>query len=295
MIEPRFNTQVASDGYRIHLTLWAPEQPARGRVVVLHGVQSHGGWYHGLGRRLAEAGYVAVFPDRRGSGANQLDRGHAPSPGRLLDDLAELLAAFRREDPSLPIAVAGISWGGKLALLAAGKHPENVDALALICPGLHPRVDVTRRQRFAIAWAVLTNRRKTFPIPLGDPALFTDNPSGQAFINADDLSLRSATAGLLASSAWIDRQVRLIPPRVHQPVLLMLAGQDRIVDNARTLAYFERLASPNRRLIEYPEAHHTLEFEVHPERYALDLAAWLNDTVTGARRETAAQPAPNFP
>jgi acylglycerol lipase len=294
MIEPRFATQVASDGYRIHTTLWVPERPARGRVVVLHGVQSHGGWYHGLGRRLAEAGYLASFPDRRGSGANQVDRGHAPSPGRLLDDLAESLAALKQEDPSLPIALAGISWGGKLAVVAAGKHPERVDALALICPGLHPRVDVSSRQRLAIGWAVLTNRRKTFPIPLGDPALFTANPTGQAFIAADDLSLRLATAGLLASSAWIDRQVRLIPPRVRQPVLLMLAGQDRIVDNARTLAYFQRLASPSRSLIEYADAHHTLEFEPDPTRYALDLAAWLDETGTRARQTAAVQPAPDF-
>ena len=56
----------------------------------------------------------------------------------------------------------------------------------------------------------------------------------------------------------------------------MLAGQDRIVDNARTLAYFERLASVNREVIEYPEGHHTLEFDPEPSRYALDLVDWLD-------------------
>src|SRR5689334_1274012 len=117
MIEPRYRTQDASDGYPIHVTTWPTPGPIRGRVVVLHGVQSHGGWYHGLGRRLAEAGYEAHFPDRRGSGSNDRDRGHAPSPGRLLDDLAEQLATLRAEDPTLPIALAGISWGGKLAVI----------------------------------------------------------------------------------------------------------------------------------------------------------------------------------
>jgi alpha-beta hydrolase superfamily lysophospholipase len=288
MIEPRFTTQVTSDGYRVHVTEWLPEGSPLGRVVVLHGVQSHAGWYHGLGRRLAEAGFHTVFPDRRGSGANQADRGHAPSPGRLFKDLEELLATLRRQDPGLPIALAGISWGGKLAVVAAGRHPEWVDCLAMICPGLHPRVDVTTRERMGIAWAMLTNRRKTFPIPLGDPALFTANPDGQAFIAADELSLRAATAGLLASSAWIDRDVRRIPPRIQQPVLLMLAGQDRIVDNARTLAYFHHLSSQDRRVIEYPEAHHTLEFEPDPARYALDLVAWLRETSTTAPTSSAA-------
>ena len=128
-------------------------------------------------------------------------------------------------------------------MIAASRHPELVDALALICPGLHPRVGVSRRERLAIAWAFFTNRRKTFPIPLSDPALFTDNPEGQAFIAADPHSLRQGTAGLLAASFFIDRLVARAPARIRQPALLMLAGHDRIVDNARTLAYFERLAS----------------------------------------------------
>ncbi|HEV3163004.1 MAG TPA: alpha/beta fold hydrolase [Isosphaeraceae bacterium] len=276
MIEPRFQTQTASDGYPIHVTIWAPAEPMRGRIVVLHGVQSHGGWYLGLGRRLAEAGFEASFPDRRGSGANRAERGHTPSPKRLLDDLGEWLADRRAQRPAVPVAVAGISWGGKLALVAAGRFPDRVDALALICPGLHPRVGVTTAERLQIALAWFTNRRKTFPIPLSDPALFTASREGQAFIAGDHLSLRAGTAGLMAASAWIDRWVKRIPPRVHQPVLLMLAGHDRIVDNERTRAYIELLASQQRTIIEYPEAHHTLEFEPRPAKYARDLAEWLD-------------------
>ncbi len=172
--------------------------------------------------------------------------------------------------------LCGISWGGKLAMIAAGANPELVNGLALVCPGLHPRVDVTRRERLGVAWAFLTNRRKTFPIPLSDPALFTANPQGQAFIAADLLSLRLATAGLMAASFVIDRLVSWAPARVHQPVLLMLAGQDRIVDNGKTLAYFQKIASRDKQVIEYPEGHHTLEFEPDPSRYALDLVGWLD-------------------
>src|SRR4051794_3642257 len=108
MIEPRSQDHIASDGYPIHVAVWSPEGPVRGRVVVLHGVQSHGGWYRGLGRRLAEAGYEASFPDRRGSGANRADRGHTPSPRRLIDDLGEWLSTLRSQDPRAPVAIGGI-------------------------------------------------------------------------------------------------------------------------------------------------------------------------------------------
>jgi alpha-beta hydrolase superfamily lysophospholipase len=274
--QPRTETARASDGYDLHVTVWDPPGPIRARIVVLHGIQSHAGWYHGLGRTLAEAGYETRFPDRRGSGANRADRGHAPSAGRLLADLTERLTDLRERSPAVPTAVAGISWGGKLALAAAARVPHLVDAVALICPGTHPRLGPSLRERIDIGLAWLTQPRKTFPIPLSDPALFTNSPEGQAFIASDNHSLHAGTAGLLAASVFIDRMVRKAPPRVRQPALLMLAGQDQIVNNALTLGYFETLATTDRELIVYPEAQHTLEFEPDPTRYARDLIAWLD-------------------
>ena len=271
-------TFVASDGYPLHVAVWpaVPSHSPKGHVVALHGVQSHSGWYHSLGRTLAAAGFHASFPDRRGSGPNQRDRGHAPSAGRLLGDLSEYLRKLKAKAPSLPVTLAGISWGGKLVVIEAARHPELVDGIALVCPGLLPRVGVSRREKLQIAWAALVHRRKRFPIPLSDPALFTANPAAQAFIASDPYSLRQGTAGLLAASFIIDQLVRRAPARVRQPALLMIAGCDRIVDNARTLAYFGTLGSAYREVIEYPEAHHTLEFEPDPTRYASDLIDWID-------------------
>ncbi len=278
---PKVSRWLASDAYPIHVETWpVPDRAkaAKGRVLILHGVQSHAGWYHDLGRTLANEGFEAHFTDRRGSGSNRPDRGHTPNTRRLLDDVAEYLAELRRAEPSKPVALAGISWGAKLAVVTAAKYPNLVDALALICPGLLPRVDVSRGERIRIALAYLSRPKKTFPIPLSDPALFTDNPDGQAFIANDPLGLRAATASLLASSFFLDRKVARVPPKVKQPSLLILADRDRIVNNPKTLGYWGRVASSRKRVIRYPEGHHTLEFDPDPTRYARDLAAWLDAT-----------------
>jgi alpha-beta hydrolase superfamily lysophospholipase len=284
-LEPGVQTFfVDDDSYPLMALYWGPtweNSSEQGVVLVLHGVQSHAGWYHGLGRRLAAAGYAAVFPDRRGSGANRLARGHAPSARRLVEDVGQIADKLKASVPSRPLVLAGISWGGKLVVSAAAQFPDRIDAIALVGPGLTPRVGVSRRERLGIAAAVLTGRaaRVTFPIPLADPALFTANPQARELIANDPLSLRHGTAGLLASSFFLDRMVRRAVRRVRQPALLMLAGQDRIVDNERTRATFERLASPAKRIIDYPEAHHTLEFEPDPSRYARDLIGWLDETL----------------
>ena len=274
---PDLWTWTASDGYPILVASWSPQDAPRGRVVLIHGVQSHQGWYQGLGRRLAEAGFETHCADRRGSGGNTRERGHTPSAVRLVDDITELLESFDIRAPNVPTAVVGISWGGKLAILAAARSPNWIKALALVCPGMQPRVGVTFGERLRIALAYFTNRRKKFPLPLGDPALFTTSPVGQAFIANDPLGLREATAGLLAASNFLDRSVAKAPTRVMQPILLMLASEDRIVNNAKTREYIDRFASQDRTVIEYPGAHHTLEFEPDPGLYARELAGWLGE------------------
>jgi len=280
LTEPEEEIRGAGDGYPIHQTRWPASGSIRGSLVILHGVQSHAGWYSNLGRTLAGRGYETTLPDRRGSGRNTTDRGHAPSARRLLDDVAETVGTVRARDPATPIALAGISWGGKLAAITAARRPGLVDALALICPGLHPRVDVGRGERLRIALAYLTDRKKHFPIPLSDPSLFTDSVEGRAFIAGDPLAVRTATASLLAASLFIDLRVRAVRRRLRCPALLMLGGRDRIVDNTKTLEYFQGIGSTDRRVIEYPEGHHTLEFDPDPSRYALDLADWLDVTLS---------------
>ncbi|RUL88503.1 alpha/beta fold hydrolase [Tautonia sociabilis] len=292
MGEPTPRVFEVSDGYPIHLLSWEPDRDPSAIAVVLHGVQSHAGWYHHLGRTLAGAGIEAHFPDRRGSGSNQRQRGHCPSARRLIDDVLEIIRDIRTRRPGVPLILSGISWGGKLVVVSAAREPDAIDGIALICPGLQPRVGVSFREKLRIAVGFfLWRSRATIPIPLADPALFTGNPEAQRFIAEDELGLRFASAGLLVASMFLDRAARRAPARVEQPSLLMLAGRDRIVNNDRTRAYFDRLASPDRQILEYPDAHHTLEFEPDPGQYARDLISWI-DSRWPATNSTASQQGP---
>jgi alpha-beta hydrolase superfamily lysophospholipase len=296
--DPVIRTHRASDGYVWKYRQYDSAEGAapRGCVVCVHGIQSHGGWYDYSCRRLAEEGFAVSFLDRRGSGLNEQDRGDAPGFRRLIDDIAEYLLTLRdrrgegergrRGDetqsslplspsPPLPLLLVAISWGGKLAAALQRRHPGLVDGLALLCPGFFARVRPSLGERLGIVWAYFTSPRRMFPVPLNDPELFTASPRWQQFLRDDPLAVRQATARLLANSVRLDGYLRFVPRRVSVPVLLLLAGQDRIVDNARTRRFVESFASPDKTIIEYPEAHHTLEFEPRPHRYLDDLVGWL--------------------
>jgi alpha-beta hydrolase superfamily lysophospholipase len=289
----QLRTYTVSDGYRCYFRDYPAAGTPRGHVVFVHGIQSHAGWYDYSCRRLAEAGFNVTFLDRRGAGQNTEARGDTPGFRRLLDDLAEYLRPLRQQAPPVPLFLGGISWGGKLVVALQRRHPGLVDGLALMCPGICPRVGHTFWERMSILGSRLTRPRRLYPVPLSDPQLFTATPRWQEFIRNDPLSIREATARFFVESVRLDQYLRFIVRRVQLPVLLLLAEHDRIIDNAQTRAYVERVFVGDREAHEYAGAHHTLEFEPDPEPFLADLLGWLGRQLEhGKRLPPSADPSP---
>jgi acylglycerol lipase len=260
-----------SDGYRAFARLWLPPNPKRA-ALYLHGIQSHGQWFEGSARRLAEAGVAVLLPDRRGSGRNEQDRGHTPSARRLLRDGCEGLDWLHTRMGADHFHVVGVSWGGKLALALYRQEPARIRGLSLVAPGLFPRVDLPMGQKVRVGLSLLAAPRTRFEIPLNEPELFTATPRWQAFLHNDPLRLRQVTASFLWASRLLDRYVRgLVRRRPGRSVHVFLASEDRIIDNALTKAFIRKLNWPQRNIIEYRSAQHTLEFEPDPKSFFDDL------------------------
>lgn len=277
MIPWRF---AASDGYRWFYRHFPAAGKPLARVVGIHGIQSHGGWYEASSRYLRDAGCDVYFVDRRGSGCNEEARGDTPSFRRLLDDLGEFLRTLRGPGQP-PLFVAGISWGGKLAAGLCYRFPGLLDGVALLAPGFKAKVKPPLQERLKIAATSITSPTELFPIPLSDPALFTANIERQEFIRTDPLSLRQATARFLVESIKFDVYLRRAPKHITPPVLLTLAGEDRIIDNARTHRYAAGFATGDLSITTYRGMHHTLEFEPDPTPVFRDFATWILSRAQG--------------
>jgi alpha-beta hydrolase superfamily lysophospholipase len=270
-----------TDGYECFARLWLPERP-RGGILYLHGIQSHGGWFESSAARLAESGYAVLLPDRRGSGRNQEDRGHAASARRLLQDCVEWMNELQQRTGDARAHVVGVSWGGKLALALWRFAPARIRSLTLVAPGLFPQVDLPLREKVRVGLSILAAPRALFNIPLNDPEMFTANPARQQFIREDPLKLTQVTTSFLMASRRLDRYALSARHDARGcPLRVLLAGQDRIIDNERTRDYVRRLRWLRRAIVEYPQAHHTLEFERDPGTYFRDLIEWVGSQAPG--------------
>lgn len=267
-------TFTASDGYRFYVRHYPAPGTPRARLVFVHGIRSHGGWYTRSCAKFAEAGFDVNFLDRRGSGLNTSHRGDTPSFRRLLDDVAEYVQHLRAGRAWLPVFVCGISWGGKLAVGLPYRKPNLVDGLVLLCPGLVPKIAPPLPRRARIAVARVFRPWKLFPIPLNEPELFTSQPEWRAYIDSEPHGLRAATARFLFSSFSLDIYLKRAAKRVTVPTLLALAEHDRIIDNAHTAAFVGRFPGPTE-TVTYPGAHHTLEFEPEGHPWVSDVVRWL--------------------
>ena len=287
MIEPEHHEFVASDSRRLAWQRWrSADVVHRGYVVALHGIQSHAGWYEYSSRRLAESGFEVCFLDRRGSGRNSQSRGDAVHCDRLVNDVTQFLIELghRRdlEHPGSPVVLQAVSWGGKLATVVASRRPDLIDAVALLYPGLKSRVRPGWWARFRLGLARrLEIHDKLVEIPLQDPSLFTRDPGWQRFIRNDSLTLRDVTVGFLLANQDLDRQVDAAVAGIGCPLLLMLAGGDRIIDNAAVRELYGRVVSEQKRLHEYSDSAHTLEFESTRDEFVEDLLGWFDQVAAG--------------
>ena len=263
------------DGYQTSVYAHSPQGGPRLPVLYLHGIQSHPGWFVGSAAHLAACGHPVFQVSRRGSGDNRRSRGHAKSAGQILRDVNTACRFAMDRTGAERVHIVGVSWGGKLAAAWATWKERIVDpaSVTMISPGIISRVDLGFVTKLGICLSVVAAPRRLFDIPLNEVELFTDNEAMREYLRRDGFRLHRATARFLCASKVLDRMLaRARRGSLAMPATLILAGRDRIIDNAATRKIVEHLTAGRTAVKEF-DAAHVLEFEGDPRPFYTALAA----------------------
>jgi len=256
-----------------YIAYTAPE--ADTALVYLHGIESHAGWFAQAATLLRERGYDVFCIDRRGSGINRENRGfasgHVEQYQVLLDDIHTFITPLRERYQR--VILTGLSWGGKLATAHVLAYPDDADALILITPGLRALVDVSLFTKLKIVLFAQLAPKAEIASPIA-PEMFTTTPRYLDYIQNDPLRLTHATARFYWQSSRLDRYIDANITRLDKPVLLFLAGHDRIIDNAGVLELLQRASLPQFEIIDYPDQTHSVQFD-DPATLVKDMDQWL--------------------
>ena len=247
---------------------------AKHAVLLLHGIQSHAGWFTRTASMLQQNNIIVLSPDRRGSGLNQVERGHAKNNTEMISDIDCWVQWLKAKSGIEQVDIVAISISGKSALPYVHLHPQHVRTLALVSPGLCPKIDIRLNHKIAIGAKGPKMPFEMHALPSYGADYLTSNHDMIAFIQSDPLILTEVTAGYLVALRQLELKIRRAIKSIELPVGLFLAGCDQITDNGQTIDLLASVTGNN--VFCYKNAQHTLDFDPAVSKYLQDLISFLS-------------------
>ena len=217
-------------------------EPARGVVLMVHGLGEHAGRYDHVANALSNWGFEVCAYDQRGHGESTGLPGVIPTPGALLDDLADVLDETRQQYPKLPLILLGHSLGGLVASRFVSLTIRKVDALVLSSPALDAGLGVFQKLLLKVLPGIAPNLRVANGLDANaishDPQVVKDYLADRLVHNkiSPRLGQFIATAGpatVSSAATW------------RTPTLLMYAGADKLVNPAGSRNFAKLAAESN--------------------------------------------------
>ena len=273
-------------GARLYWQAWLPESEPRAVILVAHGYAEHGGRYGNLVDRLVPHGYAVYALDHRGHGRSEGPRGHVGRFAEFVADLHALRVRVEAEQRGVPLVLLGHSLGGLIAARYLLAHSSGLAGAVLSSPALGLVDEPPRVLQWLGRILSQVAPRTAFQGNVKPEYLSRDASVGRAYA-ADPLVHRRATARFFTEFKWAMANAKERAPEIRTPILVLQAGDDKLVDPRATEAFAARIASERKVVRFYPGLYHEIFNETDKERVFDDLERWLDRLL-----ETIAEPEP---
>ncbi len=268
----------AADGLTLRGRWWRRAQP-RGALVIAHGFSEHGGTYRHVAEWLGSALDLDVIAvDLRGHGRSPGRRGVVRRYDDLVGDLARALEWTARQHPDTPRFLLGHSNGGQVALRLVLQERVPVEGLIISNPALRIAMPIPAYKlklgRFLLRHAPWVTLR-------GDTRadMLTRDPEIQRAHRADRLRHSRISAPLFFGMVEGGEMVMARGGEVHSPIVMLIGGQDPVVDPAAARELYDHLGSEDKTLLLYPKMLHEPLNELGRDQVLDDLVRWIEPRI----------------
>lgn len=260
-----------SDGITLLYRAWEVDRPLA-RVYIVHGLGEHGGRHSPLGEALRDRGVSSYAMDLRGHGVSGGRRGHVEKFNQYLDDLLAIRQTTGRDDT--PQLLFGHSLGGLVVIRALQRDPDSrIIGAVLSAPALGLAGESPRWRDPAAS--VLSRVAPTVSLPNGiDPEDLSHDPVAVEAYRNDPLIHDRITPRLYREMRRAMQKASHEASRLQVPVLLLLPGDDRIVDSELSRGVADRFAGPVT-VQEYPRLFHELLQEPEGKGILRYIVDWI--------------------
>nr|WP_237716977.1 alpha/beta hydrolase [Cupriavidus basilensis] len=254
------------DGTELLLRTWQPDpelfpEPA-GSLLLVHGLAEHCGRYQHVAQLLCGLGLRVRAYDQRGHGASGGPRMVAEHADVFVEDLTEIHDAAVGQWQELPFLL-GHSMGGLVAARFATARVRPIRALVLSSPALALRLSGPMLVLHRMLLALVPRLRVPNPI---DARYLSHDAVVVAQYRTDPLVQGTISAGVLESFVRGMAQAQTDAPLLEAPMLMLVAGDDRIVDPAGSRRFFDTAPPDLRDARWFDTGYHEIFNEAQPLR-----------------------------
>lgn len=259
---------------------WLPDgPPARGVVVIVHGLGEHSDRYDHVAQRLAAERLAVYAPDHRGHGRSGGPRA-VVDVDDVVADIDQLVVRAAAAHPDLPVFMLGHSLGGMVAVQYAVEHQDRLAGLvlsgALAAVHASPALIGVGRLLSAVAPRAPTIALRS--------ELVSRDPAVVAAYRADPLVHHGRIPARTA--AQITETVRTFPARagaITLPTLILYGTADGLCPPSGSVMLAECLGSEDVTVRAYEDLFHEILNEPERETVIDDVVAWVSARVGGHR------------
>lgn len=275
---PHEHLVLAADGTRLFVRDWLlPASAATaGSVLLMHGLGEHCGRNQHIAQFFNACGYSARTYDHRGHGRSGGPRGDVPDTDSIINDAKIVLEDFVRHnvgagDHTLPL-LFGHSLGGLFAARFATGHLAPLRGLILSSPAL--ALPLSSGQKMLLK--LLGRIAPGLAVPNGlQTRYLSHDPAVETAYRADLLVHGKISARLLHSMLQAIDFAQTHAAQLTLPTLMVVAGDDHLVDASGSRVFFAKLAPGVGTLHLYSDFYHEIFNERGAQRVLDDVRDWL--------------------
>ncbi len=254
-------------------------------VFAIHGLGGHCIWFDSTAAMFNKRNINLFSFDLPGFGQSKYPKGTVSSYYVWLNETKETLEKFLLQfNVKEPVFILGHSLGALLAILLSKTVRANGWILSV--PGFEGQKETWPFFSF-IAPALFKGVFKpdeNITMPFG-PELLTKNKETQLKVKKDPYRVISPSAQIFKHVYFLSQKTKMLHDFPKEPVLLLIAGEDKVCSKAAMEEYFSKLQVEDKCMKIYTNSFHDLFIEDELSQIVNDISVWINEHLTAVAKK----------
>lgn len=261
-----------SGGLKILVRSWRPQAEPRGIVVIVHGFNSHSGYYFWVAEQLVGEGLAVYALDLHGRGQSDGERYYLDEFADYVDDVAAAMKLARSRESDLPVFILGHSAGGVVSCIYTLEHQDEL--AGLICESFAFQVPAPD-----FALAVLKGVSHLAPhahvLKLKTKDFSRDPKVVETMLNDPLLAHESQPTKTVAEMVRADERLEREFSSITLPIMILHGKADKVTRPSGSQLFYDNAGSNDKTLKLYDGHVHDLLNDVDREIVMNDVKKWI--------------------